>query len=205
MARAPGQTHTLGEGKREKKELLTVSLWHKWWHQVARWRVQGDRRTRSCLYPRTQDEARRSTARPAGPGPAAMLQGAARDRLHSSSSLRSLFFIPVPFDKPYSHCGHCKPVIYSGWDWEASSELCMTSGAGIIIRHVNGWKMQKGPAGLVYLELRELIVCLSPIASGEKTKVQFPLKSNHIINDAYSSVAYIRKDKWLQCLCVHSF
>ena len=46
----------------------------------------------ACLYPRTQDEARRSTAWPAGPGPAAMLQGAARDRLHSRSSLRSLFF-----------------------------------------------------------------------------------------------------------------
>lgn len=39
----------------------------------------------------------------------------------------------------------------------------------------------------------------------QRYKVQFSLKSNHIINDAYSSVAYIRKDKWLQCLCVHSF
>ena len=78
----------------------------------------------------------------------------------------SFFSSLVPFDKPYSQCGHFKPVIYSGRDWETSSEPCVTGGAGNIIAKK---KCRRSPVGLVNLELQGQTACLSPITSREKT------------------------------------
>ena len=78
----------------------------------------------------------------------------------------SFFSSLVPFDKPYSQCGHFKPVIYSGRDWETSSEPCVTGGAGNIIAKKNveeaqwvSWIWSYGGQ----------TACLSPITSREKT------------------------------------